>query len=237
MSSETLSLTEKLHYYHRFWRYWSRTEPDTVRFIKEEFAPGGLALDIGANKGIVTYFLGRQAGPKGRVLAFEPQPEMRQQISRVARSFGLNNVEAISVALSNHNETATLFRGNPGATANLIRGGKWQTDTVEVETITLDSFFEERQLIHLDFLKCDVDGFELEVLQGAEATLKRFHPKVLIEIGETNLPEVADTLKSFGYDGGVFWYQGKRYPCSQTQEVGYRHPNSKWRNFLFRKKG
>lgn len=234
MTADSLSFFEKLHYCHRFWRYKRRTEPDTVSFIREEFKPGGFALDIGANKGIVTWFLGKQAGPEGRVMAFEPQPEMQQQIGRVANAFGLENIEIHNFALSNSNEKATLFRG---ATANLKAGAQWQTDEVEVATKTLDSFFVASGIDHVDFIKCDVDGFETQVIEGAEWVLTTIGPKFLVEIGESQLPEVTDMLKKYGYDGGVFLHKGKRYPASKTAEVGYRHAESKWRNFLFTKCG
>ncbi len=235
MNPETFSLGEKLHYYHRFLRYWWRTEPDTVRFIKEEFDRGGFALDIGANKGIVTYFLGKQAGPDGKVIAFEPQPEMRAQIEKVINTFDLKNVEIHSVALSNTNEKATLFRGKPGATANLVAGGSWQTDEVEVETRTLDSYISEAGLEKIDFVKCDVDGYETQVLEGAEKLLTQYSPKVLVEISEPLVPRIEEILKKYGYDQAEFWYKGERYPIEKTKEIGYRHPNAKWRNFLFTK--
>lgn len=235
MNVETLPFTEKLHYCHRFCRYAWRSEPDTVRFIREEFEPGGTALDIGANKGIVTYFLGKQAGPEGRVIAFEPQPEMKQQIIKVTNTFGLKNVEVHSLGLSDSNGTATLFRGKSGATANLVKGAEWQTDKVTVETKTLDSFAAERPIDRLDFIKCDVDGFEAQVLRGAEKTLRKYRPKVMVEISEDLVPEIVEILNGYGYDDGVFWFRGKRYPTVETTEIAYRHPNSKWRNFLFLK--
>jgi FkbM family methyltransferase len=236
MNNETLTFAEKLHYQHRFLRYRNRTEPDTVFFIKEEFAPGGVALDIGANKGIVTYFLGKQAGPDGRVIAFEPQPELGQQITKVANTFGLHNVEVHGIGLSDSDGVATLFRGNVGSTANLVAGAAWQKDEVKVVTKSLDSFFAETGLNQLDFVKCDVDGYEAPVLKGAEKVLKRFYPKVLIEIQDRDLPEIGSILKSYGYDDGVFWYKRRRYPASETHQIGYRHPTAKWRNFLFCKR-
>jgi len=236
MSGETLTFAEKLHYQHRFLRYRNRTEPDTVIFIEEEFAPGGVALDIGANKGIVTYFLGKQAGPTGRVIAFEPQPELGRQISRVAKSFGLENVEIHSIGLSDADGEATLFRGNVGSTANLVAGAEWQKEEVRVPIKSLDSFFETNGIDQLDFVKCDVDGYEVPVLKGAEKVFKKYHPKVLIEIQDTDVPEVAAILKGYGYDGGVFWFKGRRHPVSETDQVPYRHAKARWRNFLFCKR-
>jgi hypothetical protein len=52
---------------------------------------------------------------------------------------------------------------------------------VEVEVTTLDDFATSKNLTRLDFLKIDVEGMEFEVLQGARATLERFHPAIYFE--------------------------------------------------------
>lgn len=230
---DKLSLYDRLHYLHRFWRYRFRTEPDTVQFIEEEYEPGGVALDIGANKGIVTYFLGKQAGPSGKVIAFEPQPEMGNQIRRVARTFGLSNIEVHSIGLSEKDETVTLYRGNAGQTANMVASGSWQHEEIEVESRSLDSFVESHSIEGIDFVKCDVDGYEMQVLKGATGVLEKFSPKVLIEISEDKFTGIANLLKENGYDDGIFWFKGKRYPASESNSVPFRHPTAKWRNYLF----
>lgn len=238
MSGETakLSFKERLHYLHRFFRYRNRTEPDTVRFIEEEVSRGDVVLDIGANKGIVTYFLGKAAGPEGRVLAFEPQPEMEEQIGKVAATFGLRNVEIFPIGLSDRDEETSLFRGEAGSTAVLEAGRDWQQDEITIEITTLDGFLEKQHVPRVDFIKCDVDGYELHVLNGARRLLGEQGPKVLIEISETALEEVTSVFRELGYDDGVFWYRGRRYPAGQTSELPYRHVGAEFRNFLFCKR-
>lgn len=234
-ATENLTLKERLHYRHRFLRYRFRTEPDTVHFIREEVKPGQVVLDIGANKGIVTWFLGKQVGPKGRVLAFEPQPEMVPQIERVARSFGLANVEVHGIGLSDRADQASLFRGEAGSTANLVAGRDWQQEELEIDVVTLDSFAEEHGLDAIDFIKCDVDGYELPVLRGATRVLTEQGPDVLIEVTESALPEVSEIFRDLDYDGGTFFHRGSRFPASETGNHSYRHEGAEFRNFLFRK--
>ena len=238
MSSDprSLSFKERLHYLHRFFRYRNRTEPDTVRFIEEEVKNGDVVLDIGANKGIVTYFLGKAAGPEGRVLAFEPQPEMEELIGKVAESFRLKNVEIFPLGLSDRDEETSLFRGEAGSTAVLESGRDWQQDEIKIKITTLDGFLEQQGVDHIDFIKCDVDGYEMHVLNGARKLLEEVGPKVLIEVSETALEEVTAVFLELGYDDGVFWYRGKRYPAAETSEIPYRHVGAEFRNFLFCKK-
>ena len=233
---DTLSFGERVHYYHRFWRYARRTEPDTVRFIREEVKPGDVALDIGANKGIVAWFLAKQTGEAGRVIAFEPQPEMVSQVERVTRAFRLPNVEVHGVGLSDRRDTARLYRGEAGSTANLVSGRDWQKEELEVDIVTLDSFVAENDIGRVNFIKCDVDGYEVPVLAGASGVLERDGPILLIEISEQDLDEVSAVLRERGYDEGVFWYRGRRYPAMDTARVAYRHESARFRNFLFRRK-
>lgn len=226
------SFVERLHYRHRFWRYTHRTEPDTVHFIRNELRPGQTALDIGANKGIVTYFLARQAGPQGRVIAFEPQPEMAPQIRKMANTFKLENITIETLGLSDRCETMSLFRGEAGSTANMVEGRNWQQEKLEVETVTLDSYVEKEKL-RVDFIKCDVDGYESQVLAGAAGVLREQKPKLLIEISEKNLVEISSIIDSYGYGTGEFFHGGRRYPAAETTRVPYRHEGAKFRNFLF----
>ena len=158
---------------------------------------------------------------------------MKDQIQKVARTFGLNNIEIHNIGLSDKDETATLFRGEAGQTANMVAGGSWQNEEIEVESRSLDSFVESHSVEKIDFIKCDVDGYEMQVLNGMTGVLKRFSPKILVEIGEAKLPGIASFLRDHGYDEGVFWFKGKRYSASETQSVPYRHTAAKWRNYLF----
>jgi len=95
---------------------------------------------------------------------------------------------------------------------------------------------ESNGIERIDFIKCDVDGYEAQVLNGAMKVLRHYSPKVLVEIDEHNVPEVAGFLKDQGYDSGVFRKRGKCYPASETGNVAYRHPEAKTRMFLFRKR-
>lgn len=230
---DTFSLSERLHYRHRFWRYARRTEPDTVHFIHSELRAGETALDIGANKGVVTYFLARQTGPGGRVVAFEPQPEMNPRILRMARSFRLQNVSVESVGLSDHEGKTSLFRGGPGTTGNLAANRSWQQEEIPIAITTLDQYVKSHGNFPIHFIKCDVDDHEAKVLAGAAALLHSQRPKLLIEISEENLEEITEMLKAHGYGPGEFWYRGKRYPASGTAGCPYRHAHARFRNFLF----
>lgn len=160
----------------------------------------GLAIDVGANKGVYLYHLCRRFQ---RVVAFEPLPSMASYLSHAAPA----NARVHRLALSNKSGEAEirLPRGfNELASLEPASGGA--ATGAEIEThatplATLDSF----GLGPVGLIKIDVEGHELNVLEGARATLQRFHPTVLIEVEERHrqggIARVRAVLEELGYEG------------------------------------
>jgi FkbM family methyltransferase len=137
--------------------------------------PGSVALDVGAHIGTHTLTLARLVGPSGRVYAFEPVMKSYRELYRNLELNGVTNVVPLRYALGKGPasviEMDPIHPGEEGGTS-VGRGG----DRVELRT--LDSFgFEQVSLI-----KIDVEGFELPVLDGAEDTIRRNRPVLIVEI-------------------------------------------------------
>ena len=167
------------------WRYLSRLGPNR-----------GLAIDIGANRGLYSYKL---AQLYDWVAAFEPNQGIASELAALKSP----RIELHSVALSSergpgllhipHNEKEELDgwgsldpHSCPGATGSR---------TCSVKRQTLDDF----SLRDVAFIKIDVEGHELAVLQGARNTLAISDPVILIEIRSDNERPVFDLLASYGY--------------------------------------
>src|ERR1700759_2990543 len=105
---------EDAHFLVRCLRYRFRTERLPLQTLLRLNLKGATAIDIGANKGIYSFWLSRAVGPSGKVLAFEPQPEMINYIQHRKQSFALDNVEIIPTALSDRHGTAQLTRQRIG---------------------------------------------------------------------------------------------------------------------------
>ena len=71
---------------------------------------GATVLDIGANKGIYCFWMIRAVGTSGRVIAFEPQPEMCKSIEQKKALFGWKGLQILNVALSNADGEKSLFK-------------------------------------------------------------------------------------------------------------------------------
>lgn len=201
---------------HRGWRYRTRVDPDEIRWMRSALREGDSAVDVGAYKGGYTYWMRREVGDAGEVLAIEPQPGLARYLRRCALDFGWDNVHVAEVAASSRRGTATLRlpAGEPSPAASLV-GASLRGDTLgyEVGTDTLDSLLAEHHLDESDvrLIKCDVEGHELDVFRGAVDTLARHRPYLLFECEARHLEghtmqDVFEHLARLGYRGAFFWH-------------------------------
>lgn len=178
---------------------------------------GGSFVDIGANVGLwsasgAQYF--------SKVVAFEPS----RSLASALRNSLPRNVEVISVALSDHNGTATfstpIMNGVVRDTrATLEAEANQNIDAItEIVTVrTLDSF----ELGRVDLIKIDVEGHEEGVLLGAQLTIDREQPVLIIEIEERHHPgrsvKIANALVSKGY--GMFYLEGDSLKRAFAEDI------------------
>lgn len=141
--------------------------------------PGGVGIDVGCFDGEHTMAM---AGKMAKVYAFEPNPEARSKA--VARVMHANPPAVVKIehyAVSNM-ETEVDFRCANGQSRIAGTASIYDRDTAanhKTRAVTLDNYCVG--FTRLDIVKIDVEGHELEVLEGAEATLNRLSPKLLIE--------------------------------------------------------
>jgi FkbM family methyltransferase len=152
---------------------WNPAEYEAFRAAVR---PGAVALDIGANVGAYSLLLGQWVGPAGRVFAFEPAPEI---FDGLRRHVALNDLSAvvtpIAAAAGARTATSRLIVAGTVGESRLASARDRDAATVEVALTTIDRFCSERALLP-DFIKVDVEGFELDVLRGARETIRRAGP-------------------------------------------------------------
>ena len=220
---------------HRAWRYRLSVDPDEIRWMRVVLRPGDTVVDIGAYKGGYTYWMRRWVGVGGSVIAFEPQPELAAYLERCVGAFSWSNVRIEQTALSSSPGRRELRvpgpEPSPGAS---LTGASLPPDarayTVRVETL-------DARLAALGtpppvrLLKCDVEGHELDVFEGAGATLARDRPLLLFECEARHDPsrsvvDVFGRLQALGYRGFFFWrgraLDVERFSLSEHQVEGRR---------------
>ena len=164
---------------------------------------GGVAIDIGANLGEWTVALAKAVGPGGRVLAFEPNPLIADALARTLRINNLAQARVLRLALSNRDGSAHFLvsRGNSGESR--LGEARPGMDGFDVRIRRLDDIVAEKDLVRLDLVKIDVEGHERWVLEGAEESLRRFRPAVIIESAHEGAEEraaIAGFFERLGYD-------------------------------------
>jgi len=195
-----------VHFLVRCLRYRFRTEKLPLKTLMSLDLDGAAVIDVGANKGIYCFWLSRAVGQSGKVLAFEPQPEMIRYIRSRKQCFAFDNIETIETALSDHRGVAQLTRQRVGdGSASLqVERKKSGNEAIGVPLARLDDF----EISDLKFIKCDVEGHELNVFTGARRLIETFRPVVQFE----SLPSEADRLFSFFEELG--------YPARCFSEIG-----------------
>lgn len=222
---------EDAHFLVRCLRYRWHTERLPLKTLMLLDLAGATVIDIGANKGIYSFWLSRAVGPSGEVLAFEPQPEMIGYIKRRQQCFGLANVETIETALSDCRGTAQLTRQRVGdGSASLCpERNRSGNELVKVSVAVLDDF----DLSNLRFIKCDVEGRELGVFSGARRLIEKFRPVVQFESVAADAGALFAFFEGLGYLGTMYLDNDYR-----PYATGWQLPHRKFglgghRDFLF----
>ena len=165
----------KLRFAYRAWKARLRDQRLEVRVTRALVRRGDLVVDVGANKGTYVYWLRKRVGASGRVLAYEPQPALATYLMLLSGAHGWTNVTVRQLALSNAQGKSGLFvpgRGaSPAASLEASVVARMSGVRLETQTNTLDNELQKEGAPA--FIKVDVEGHELAVFQGAEATLRQ----------------------------------------------------------------
>lgn len=154
---------------------------------------GTVAIDIGANLGLHALVLSRCVGDKGRVFAYEPLAPIYR---RLTANVGLNHtVNVVTRPYGLGDRTGTLRFDDHIGEFNI---GKGRVDPEGNTTIELRVLDEELRGVDVpvSLIKIDVEGFELAVLKGAQETLRRHRPVILMEFnpGAYRMSDIASCL-------------------------------------------
>ncbi len=232
-----MRLAERLHFLHRAWRYRLRTERDELAFVHSRDLRGATALDIGANRGIYSYWMHRAVGPTGIVVAFEPQPELGVALDDLKETFRLDRLTVVNAGLSSNRGEMTLVRPrNHWAAASFhLSPDLADTDCLKIPVLTLDEYFDSvcQPIPPVRLIKCDVQDHEEDVFLGGERLLRQHLPDLVFEqldhCWETG--RLARFLKGLGYTG-FFFYQHQLVPIDRLAEIRSLIPKP-YLNYVF----
>lgn len=200
-----LDLTENIDrhlYYSGVW------EPKVRSVLREILRGDMVVLDVGANIGAHALPMAAiLAKGGGRVLAFEPTA---YAFNKLAHNLALNHLPNLTIeklALSDKAGAVRCQVSSPCLRASWNMKYRDSNRKIEedIPTTTLDERVQAHGLERVDFIKMDTDGFELRILTGAEETLRRFRPVMLVEIGRAlgrvgdRIEDLCELLEGHGY--------------------------------------
>jgi FkbM family methyltransferase len=208
-------------------------EPDTVTLFARLCAEDSRVLDIGANIGMTALALSRIC-PHGQIVAMEPVPRTFRYLRQNVSKSGARNVQIFNCALGS-SEGSALMQGHSSNFACSFVADNYKIPAKDhfsqrVPVKRLDDMFPDLPLDRVDFMKVDVEGFELEVFAGARDILNAYRPVVFLEMNHwclniyrrISLPEFRERLMQiFPY---VFAIDGLDY-LDYVDERNVHHIN------------
>lgn len=159
---------------------------------------GDLVVDVGANIGEYSIMAAKMVGKKGKIIAFEPNPEAFWLLQENIKLNQLENIEAINKAVCSKPGKIKIYRNLETNTMDSIKRTKTGQDYYIAKSVTLDKALESRKGINV--IKIDVEGAEYAVIKGGMLTLKK-KPRVIVELHSKILRNrVFSLMAESGYD-------------------------------------
>jgi FkbM family methyltransferase len=207
-----------------------RYEPDVVGMIVRVASPGGVFFDVGANIGLVTLSVGIRRRDL-IIHAFEPDPANAE---RWRRNLDLNpGVQARleEAAVSSKEGRVSMIRGRESGWSFVAKSP--QRGGFDVRAVSLEAYASAHAVTCIDVLKVDVEGYEAEVLKGAEALLEQHAIRSIVCELNDSLLRRAGTSRSavFSYLG-EYGYAPRAVPGAGAQRLR-RRSRETGQDFLF----
>lgn len=160
-----------------------------------------IIFDVGANIGTFTTWLSNYF-PKGKVYSFEPQRLVFQILCGNLAVNNLFNVYPYHMALGNDNGRIQFLEPDYNEPADFgtfsLKNNtiKNKSESTIIDLYKIDSFVEGFQIPKIDLLKIDAEGMDLDILKGAEKTIKDFNPVIFVEFFDNNISK-KDEISNF----------------------------------------
>jgi len=175
---------------------------DEIVFLRRFLQPGQQAIDIGANYGVYTLSIAKSVGPTGAVWAFEPASSTAAFLAQGIAANEFTQVTLECSALSRECGSAQLQLNDNSEINALVRDGQSASASETVRVVTLDDCMQRYGWEHIDFVKIDAEGEEVNIIEGARRFLAEFSPLILYEVKVSRAfhLELVSKFAALGYD-------------------------------------
>lgn len=194
-----------LRHYNDHLTYWFFKNNILLQNIIDVIRPDYIVMDVGVNIGYYLLNFANKA-KKGYVHGFEPNPIVYDFAKNNCNLNPFQNIKLNNIGLGHCKNLFEMSQINDNLGMNRIVASGTQTNIFLIEVEKLDDYVSMHSLARVDVMKIDVEGFEMNVLLGAEQTIIKWKPSLFIEIDEENLQmnngsfkAMNDWLTSKGY--------------------------------------
>lgn len=189
-------------HFNLFFSRKADVEPAISKIFIKLVQPHSRVFDIGANIGFYTVLTSTLLGEQGAIVAVEPDP---QNLAFLYMNIAYNKLDAVTVvaaAVSSREGASAFYQDlDTSRTSSIDKdvfhpAGLFGGRTISVATTTLDGL--SNRYGTPDFIKCDIEGHEVALLQGGSETLAK-RPVFIMEVKESNQREVFSTFAKAHY--------------------------------------
>lgn len=206
---------------------------EMVPLLQPHIPEDAVVIDVGAHAGQMTRMFAAMA-PRGRVYSFEPAAYARSILEIAVKMRRVPNVAIFPYALGDNEGELTLATPlkrkarSMGYGLTHVTGGEEagapNEFTEKVRATTLDAFAVEEGLTRLDFVKVDIEGWEGRFIAGAERTLARLKPTLLLELHAEMLKRGGDTPEDIFETLSGLGYRAMKLPNATQAVAAYDGP-------------
>jgi FkbM family methyltransferase len=188
--------------------FTGKFESKETAFIKNCIQEHWVCLDVGGCFGYYSVLFSKLVGKKGIVHTFEPVAINRLFLEKNIALNACSNVSVHKFALGEKQALTTIYVPEGGVSGSLRAHAEIdKCEEIQVEVKTLDGFANENSLSRVDFIKADIEGAELLMINGGAGIILKFRPIIMVEVQETS-------TSLFGYQPsdlfGVLYEYGYR---------------------------
>ena len=184
-------------------RHLYKYEKDVEKVIRDILGKDDVFIDIGANVGYFSVIASRIVGENGNVYSLEAISKLCSLLSESIAMNDIRNINVLNNAAYSENKKI-LFHSMKNSAFSSISKDNTSDNPIEVDAITLDSLIDK--VGKVDVMKIDVEGAEMDVFLGGEKSIRRYRPKIVMEVLDWSLQrfnysskDVLSFLRDIGY--------------------------------------